>query len=131
MKWVVIVVRTLVGALFVFAGGAYFFMPEMKPTGEVPKAVLAFADAFHPTHWMTVVKVVELVGGLLLLTGRLAPPGITLLTPVAVNIALFEVLLARDPGPGVVTTLALGFLIWAYWPYFAPVFTTSARVRGA
>ena len=47
---------------------------------------------------MNVVKVLELVGGALVLSGRLVPLGLVILTPVAVNILLFEIFLVGHPG---------------------------------
>src|SRR5262249_42975537 len=77
---------------------------------------------------LDVVKVLEVVGGALVLSGRMTPLGLVLLTPVAVNILLFELLLAKQPGPGVVFVAVCVFLIWAYRSHFAPVFTTNARI---
>jgi hypothetical protein len=72
--------------------------------------------------------VLELVGGALVLSGRLAPLGLVLLTPVAVNIALFDILLIGQPGLGVVLTVLCFFLVWAYRSHFAGVFTTNAKI---
>ena len=69
--------------------------------------------------YMDVVKVLELVGGVLVLSGRLVPLGLVILTPVAVNILFFEIFLLGQPGLGVVLTALCIFLIWAYRSHFA------------
>lgn len=127
MKWVVIVVRTLVGVGFAFSGLAGF-LPIMgdqpMPEGDAG----AFVTLLIGSGYLYVVKALELVGGLLLASGRMAPLGITLLMPVAVNILLFEAYLARQPGPGAVLVVLLIFLIWAYRSCFRGVFTTNATI---
>lgn len=126
MKWVVIVVRTLVGALFIFSGvvGLFNLMDAQLPEGDAG----TFGKVMMDTGYMRAVKVVELVGGLLLVSGRMAPLGITLLMPVAVNILFFEAFLARQPGLGVILVPLLAFLIWGYRGAFASVFTTDAKI---
>ena len=129
MKWVVIGVRTLVGLVFVVTGLNELlpqrFLDIPPPETEEAKAFLTLLNV---SHYLVVVKVLELVGGLLLLSGRAAPLGITLLMPVAVNIFLYEMFLLHKPGPGGVLVALLAFLIWGYRAYFAPVFTLSACV---
>jgi len=71
---------------------------------------------------LDVVKVLEVAGGVLLLSGRLVPFGLVLLTPVAVNIALFDVLLVGQPALGVVLTALCLFLVWAYFGYWINLF---------
>lgn len=129
MKWVVIVVRTLVGVGFAFSGLVGFvpLVPMEPPPGMDPSA-LKFGELLSSSGYMYAVKALELTGGLLLASGRLAPLGITLLMPVAVNILLFEAFLAKQPGPGVVLVALLIFLIWAYRSSFRSVFTTNARI---
>ncbi len=126
MKWVIIVVRTLVGALFIFSGldGFLVLVPRPELTGDVA----TFGKLLGDSGYMHVVKVVELLGGILLISGRMAPVGITCLMPVAVNILLFEVCLAKQPGIGVVIVAMLAFLIWGYRGAFKSVFTTNAKI---
>ncbi|MBX9580973.1 MAG: hypothetical protein K2X87_11750 [Gemmataceae bacterium] len=125
-----IVARTLVGLLFVWAGAAYFgkLMEQSAPPFEVGSALHHFDAAFTPTGYMDAVKVVELVGGLLLLSGRLTPLGVVVLMPVAVNIALFDLLLVRQFGFGVVLVVLLAFVAVGYRRYFAPFFVPDARI---
>jgi hypothetical protein len=127
MKYVVIAVRTLLGLAFVTFALDYFlhFLPMPRPTPT--PAAQSFMDALFPTHYLTVVKFIEISGGILLLTGLFVPLGLVLLTPVIVNIALFDVLLMKTPGLGVPFLAAAIFLIWSYRAYFAAVFTMFAK----
>lgn len=128
MKWVVIAVRTLVGLGFTITGldGFLHFLTIPPPPEGTPAAT--FMGLLASSKYIYAVKVCELLGGLMLLSGRTAPLGITLLMPVAVNILLYELFLLKQPGPGYVLVPLLAFLIWGYRRYFAPVFTTRAEV---
>jgi hypothetical protein len=128
MRWVVIAVRTLVGLGFTLTGldGFFHFLSIPPPPEGTPAS--AFMGLLAGSNYFYAVKTCELAGGLMLLSGRMAPLGITLLMPVAVNILLYEVFLLRQPGPGYALVPLLAFLIWGYRRYFAPVFTTRAEV---
>jgi uncharacterized membrane protein YphA (DoxX/SURF4 family) len=128
MRWVALVARVLVGLPFFVLGLAYFvpFMPMDPP--PLPESATAFAGALGATGYLTVVKVLEVVGGLLVFSGRFAPLGLVLVTPVAVNIALFDVLLVGQPALGVVLTALCLFLVGYYWRHFAGVFAPARWV---
>src|ERR1700676_1460955 len=101
MKYAVIAVRSLLGLAFLVFGLEFFLhflnmsMPELTPAAK------SFMDATYPTGYLKVVKVVEVTGGFLLLTGLFVPLGLVLLTPVIVNINLYDFLLMKQPGLGV------------------------------
>jgi putative oxidoreductase len=129
MKWAVLIVRTIVGLAFA-ASSVTFFLNMVPAPDDLSDDIKAYWGVMGPSKYMTVVKVLELAGGLLLLTGVFVPVGITLLTPIIVNILLFELLIAKQPGPGIVLTLLSAVLIYGYWPYFRSVFTPRARIGG-
>ena len=68
------------------------------------------------------VGALQVVGGILLLTGRWVPLGLTLLGPVIVNILGFHILMepAGLPPAIVVSVLAL-FLLWRLRASFAGI----------
>jgi putative oxidoreductase len=124
MKWAVHIVRTLLGAAFLVFGVNYFLnFLEVSPPPSGPAS--DFLGVLIPSGYLTVVKVLEAAGGLLLITGRWAPLGITLVTPVAVNILLYEVLLLGQPGIGVALVAMCAFLVIGYWKYFRSVFAST------
>jgi len=128
MVWAVFIVRILVGGAFLVFGLDYFIPFIPKPEMNLPPHAAAFGGALFATKYMTVVKALEVVGGFLVLTGRLAPLGLVLLVPVTVNIALWDAFLVEYKGMPMGTIL-LGleiFLLFAYRRHFAPVFTTNA-----
>jgi putative oxidoreductase len=118
MKAAIIIVRVLLGLVFVIFGSNAFLhfipMPPMQgPSG-------AFIGAMADTGYLKVVAAVQVAGGLILLVGRFVPLGLTLLGPVIVNILCFHIFMDRSglPLALVVAVLAL-FLLWRYRTNFA------------
>src|SRR4051812_23545979 len=114
MKIATIIARSLLGLIFVVFGSNMFlhFIP-MPPPPEGPAR--EFMTALFVSHYLYMVGALQLVGGLMLLSGRWIPLGLTLLGPVIVNILCFHVLMAPAglPMALVVSFLAL-FLLWRY-----------------
>ncbi len=129
MKWAILVIRVFVGLLFAVLGSDFFlhFMPPMDPPPT--EHARTFAGVLKATDYFIVVKVLEIAGGILLLTGRMAPLGLILLVPVTVNIALWDVLLVKFSAPpmGIILLVLEVFLIWGYRRYFVPLLTTDAK----
>jgi len=119
MKIATIIVRSLLGLMFVVFGSNIFLhfipMPEQKPS-----LMTDFANALMKSGYMYVVGFLQVAGGLLLLIGRFVPLGLTLLGPVIVNILLTHIFLEPNglPMAIVVSGLAL-FLLWRYRANFA------------
>jgi uncharacterized membrane protein YphA (DoxX/SURF4 family) len=114
MKIATIIIRSLLGLIFVVFGLNLFlhFIP-MPPPPEGPAR--EFMTALFVSHYIYVVGALQVVGGLILLSGRLVPLGLTLLGPTIVNIVTFHALMAPSglPMALVVSVLAL-FLLWRY-----------------
>lgn len=119
MKIATIIARVLLGLMFVVLGSNIFlhFIP-MPP--QKPSLATDFNKALMESHYMSVVGLLQVLGGLILLMGRFVPLGLTLLGPVIVNILLFHVFLEPHglPLAIVVSVLAL-FLVWRYRTNFA------------
>lgn len=126
MKWAGIIIRTLVGGMFLFASITYFLnlMPNTPPEG-MPEDAVQFGAILGKSGYLNVVKVLELVGGALLVSGLFVGLGITILTPISVNILLFETLVAKQPGPGVVMTVLCFALVGIYWKHFRAAFART------
>jgi hypothetical protein len=78
------------------------------------------------------LAVTEIVAGLMLLSGRFVPLGLTLLAPVIVNILGFHLFLARSGIGFPVVLLALElYLAWAYRDAFAPMLRMHSVARAA
>jgi putative oxidoreductase len=119
MKVLTIVVRILLGLIFVvFGSNAFLHFIPMPP----PPQNLAgdYVRVFVASGYIYVVATLQIVGGLLLLIGRFVPLGLTILSAIIVNILVFHTLMAPEGFPPalVVTVLEL-FLLWQYRAAFA------------
>src|SRR5438477_10740440 len=119
MKIATIIARSLLGLIFVVFGLNMFL--HFVPTPPPPEGPARdFMTALFMSHYLSVVGALQVVGGILLISGRWVPLGLTLLGPVIVNILCFHVLMAPAglPMALVVSFLAL-FLLWRYRGHFA------------
>src|SRR5947207_1419474 len=98
MKIATIIARSLLGLIFVVFGLNMFL--HFVPTPPPPEGPARdFMTALFMSHYLYVVGALQVVGGILLLTGRWVPLGLTLLGPVIVNILCFHVLIAPAGNP--------------------------------
>lgn len=116
MKYAPLIASILLGGLFIMSASVVLF--GLAPTPELPKdtPIAAFMAAFGPTGYMTFVKVLELLAGLLLLVPKTRNIGLLILGPIIVNILAFHQFVAKD---GILQPMLLGiaalavFLLWA------------------
>jgi putative oxidoreductase len=124
MKYVIIIVRVLLGLAFVVFGFNIFlhFIPgsDQIPPGDAG----VFASVLMHSGYMYVVGALQILGGLCLLIGsRFVPLGLTLLGPVIVNIILFHIFFAPEGLPiGAVCAVLALFLLWIYRAKFPAIF---------
>ena len=119
MKIATLIARVLLGLVFVVFGSNIFL--HFIPMPPLPATMAGdFSKALMQSHYMYVVGLVQVIGGLLLLLGRYVPLALTLLGPVIVNILCFHIFLDRSglPIALVVAVLAL-FLLWRHRSNFA------------
>jgi putative oxidoreductase len=106
MKIAVLIARILLGLIFVIFGlnGFLNFLHAPMPTGTAGQYMVVMAT----THYIHVVFLVQLVGGLLLLSGQFIPLALVLLGPVIFNILVFHItMLPAGLPPGL-----LAFVLW-------------------
>jgi putative oxidoreductase len=128
MFWAVLLARIVLGLPFLVFGLDHFLHFLTMPQPTMPENAMKFVGALASSGYLNVIKVLEVAGGVLVLSGRLVPLGLTLLTPVAVNILLFEIFLVGTAGPGLALTVLCALLVWAYRSHFAPVFALRPRI---
>src|ERR1700716_4244384 len=123
MKYVIVIVRVLLGLVFVVFG-SNAFLHFMGPPPEMHGQAGAFMTALMSSGYIYVIAVLQILGGLCLLLGaRFVPLGLTLLGPVIVNIVLFHVFLEPTGMPIAIVISALAlFLLWVYRFKFPAIF---------
>src|SRR5204863_3813580 len=118
MKILTIIVRSLLGLLFVVFGlNAFLQFIKMPP----PEGLAGdFMKALFVSHYFYVVAVLQITGGVLCLAGRFVPLGLTLLGPVIVNILLFHIFLEPAGLPlAIITALLALVVLWSQRAWFA------------
>ena len=128
MKTAIVISQFILGLGFVVFGLNILhpFLPQPPiPDGSLPAR---FMGVMGPSHWMALVGLFQVFGGVFVLLGRTAPIGLTLLGPVLVNILAFHIFLMGGAGiaPGLVFSALELFLIYSYRSHFAPIFTIKA-----
>jgi len=125
MKIATLLARVLLGLIFVVFGSNAFlhFIPMPPPAGLAGD----YMKALFMSHYYYVVAVTQVAGGLLVLSGRFAALGLTLLGPVIVNILCFHIFPNHEGWQlaSVVAGLAL-FLLWRYRENFAGLVRDAA-----
>jgi len=131
MRLVVTVARVLFGLLFLVFGLNFFFHFMPMPPMSGPPA--AFMGALFATGYMfPLIKVTEIVAGVLLISGRFVPLGLLLLAPILVNIAAFHIFLTPgEVGMSAVLVAIEAFLAWSYRDSFRGVLNASAVPGGS
>lgn len=127
MKIAMLIVRTLMGLLFMFASLTYFLslIPEPEVTGPLKE----FNEGLGATgYFMTVLKTTELVAGLALVTGFFVPLALVVLAPIIVNIFLVHAFLAPE-GLLVAVLIVCAEIFLAY--YYRDAFRPLLRSRYA
>ncbi|MBL0311745.1 MAG: DoxX family membrane protein [Holophagaceae bacterium] len=122
MRIAMILVRSLMGLLFVFASVTYLFKLFTPP--PLAGAMKVFNDGLEASRYiMPTVKVIELVCGLAFLSGRLVPLASVLIAPIIVNILLTHVFLGPEGIPlAVFLVLANGFVAYYHRDRYRPLF---------
>jgi len=122
MKIAAIILRTLLGLAFAVFGlnMLHDFMHMPMPAGDAG----TYMGLLYMHKYLVAIGLVQLLGGLLTLSGRFTPLGLIFLGPVLVNILLFHTLFGQ---PGIINGIVLSvielFLIYAYRPNFAGIFS--------
>ena len=124
MKHLPTVAGILLGLLFVMSAVVVLFhLPVPQPSLPEGSPPALFMGALGPTGYLTFVKVVELIGGILVAIPRTRNFGLLALGPVLVNILAYHVFLLHGEGllnPLLVFIVLLAlYLLWVGRKSFA------------
>jgi putative oxidoreductase len=109
MKYIKQIPVLLLGLIFVVFGAIYFLnLPMPAMTGMAA----AFAGILVTTGYMTVVKVLEVVIGIMLFVPKTRKLALILIAPIAFNIFLFDVLISKSFGLGIILLILIAIGIY-------------------
>ncbi len=97
-KYIPNIAGVLLGLLFLMA--SVMFLLKLAPTPKFPEGspIALVMGAFGPTGYMTFVKVIELIGGILVAIPRTRNLGLLALGPVIINILAFNTFITGGEG---------------------------------
>lgn len=95
-KYLPCIAGVLLGLCFLMASIPVLFNLIKMPPMPEGTPVWHFMEAFGPTGYIKFVKILELIGGILVMIPRLRNIGLLLLGPIIVNILAFHVFVT-DP----------------------------------
>jgi putative oxidoreductase len=121
MKIAVIIVRVLMGLLFLFASIVVLF--NLVPQPELTGRVKTFMEGVNATGYlMTMIKVTELLCGIAFVSGYFVPLATIVIAPIIVNIFFFHAFVDTSGlSVAVFLVLANAFLAYAYRDKFKPL----------
>ena len=121
MKIAVIIVRVLMGLLFLFASITVLF--NLLPQPELTGRAKIFRDGINASGYlMTLIKVTELLCGIAFVSGFFVPLATVVIAPVIVNILLTHVFVDTAGVPvALALLLANIFLAYANWDKYKPL----------
>lgn len=125
MRIATIIVRILLGLMFLFASCFYFFGP---PPPALPDGAMKtfFEGMVASGYLLTLVKSLELICGLAFVIGRFVPLANLVILPISVNIFMTHLMVAPDNLPTAIGVLVANiFLIYAYRSHYTAVFAAK------
>jgi uncharacterized membrane protein YphA (DoxX/SURF4 family) len=129
MKIVPVIARYLLGLLFTVFGLNGFLNFIHQPPPSNPLA-LQFLVAVSASHFATFFFAVQLIGGLLLLSGFFVPLALTLLAAELYNILAFHLTLApASIAPGLVASVLWVLVFLQYRASFKDVLAVKPAVQ--
>ena len=116
----------LLALIYLVFGSNYFFhfiaMPPMAGNAGT------FAGVLFTTKFLLVVKTLEVSLALLMLVPKTRALALLLIAPITVNIFLFELLIAQQPGIGVLMVILNGFAIYQLKDKYISIVKTKLTI---
>lgn len=107
MKIIDLIARILLGLVFVVFGVNGLMPNHFIPIPAMSGHSAEFMGAMATTGYLTVIQVLEVLGGALVLTGRFTKLGLIVVGPIVVNILLFHTFMDKAGLPMALVLTAL------------------------
>jgi putative oxidoreductase len=129
MKVVSVIARYLLGLMFTVFGlnGFFNFIHQPPPTNPL---ALQFFVAISASHFAAFFFAMQLIGGVLLLSGFFVPLALTVLAAELYNILAFHLTLSPGIAPALVACVLWVLVFLQYRNSFNGVLAARSVVRG-
>jgi uncharacterized membrane protein YphA (DoxX/SURF4 family) len=118
-----LVARVLLGFVFLF-GSVTYFLNLVPPPPDMPERLKTFNEGLMASgYFFNLLKVTELVCGLMLVTGLFVPLALVVLAPISLNIFLVHAMLAPN---GLPLAVVIGVFV-IYLSFFAEPYASVIR----
>jgi hypothetical protein len=113
----------LLAFLFLLASSNFFlhFLDQPPMSGDAG----SYMGLLFTSKYLLVVKILELVLVPLVLIPKTRSLALVLLAPISVNVLLFEILILKQPGAGVLLVLLNAFVIYQYKERYLGIVSTA------
>ncbi len=112
MKYLNHIISALFSLPFLIFGANYFFGFIPMPPSSGNTAV--FMGVLFTTKYLLVVKILEILLATMIIINFKRALALILITPIVVNIVLFELLVAQQPGIGIILFAINLFLLYRH-----------------
>ncbi len=128
MKIAMIIVRTLMGLLFLFA--SIVVLLDLVPKPELTGAVKTFNEGLKAVpYFIIVLKITELLCGIAFVTGKFVPLATVVIAPIIVHIFLFHLFLDHSGLPVAIFLVAANiFVAYCYRKAYVPLLNAKYAV---
>jgi putative oxidoreductase len=115
MKYAPTIAGILLGLLFIMSAVVVLFnlIPPDKMPPPATKEAEMFMGAFAPTGYMTFIKVLELIGGILIAIPKTRNYGLLVLGPIIINILAFHAFVTK--GQDLFSPMLIGICVLALY----------------
>ncbi len=118
----VIAVRTIFGLFMLFSGVSGFLASAQSMQG-VPQPMIDITQMLWATGLFQMIKITEIVAGLMLVTGFLPALAVIFLAPICIGVIVFNAHVAPSyVVTGIVISVFNAFLGYAYWDKYKELF---------
>jgi uncharacterized membrane protein YphA (DoxX/SURF4 family) len=120
-RGLIITVRTLLGIVFIFSGvGGLLTGSDVS---NIPEPMATITTALWTAGFFQMIKITELLAGLMLLVGFLPALAAIILAPVGIGIIVVNTMLMPSfLIVAVIISLLLAYLGYAYWDKYRALF---------
>ncbi|MEO6523095.1 MAG: DoxX family protein [Mucilaginibacter sp.] len=127
MKIAYIIVRSLLGLMLLVGSVSYFYMVAAhKMPAPPPGAATTYMAGISLANIMNIVKFIELVCGILFITGRFNALAAIIIFPILINIALFHGYIEPSGVPvSIALIIADLFIAYYYRDKYKPLFESK------